>query len=107
MPSDNGSPATANTKWFVYILRCADDSLYTGVTTDVDKRLKQHNGIEKNGAKYTRGRQPVRLVYQEDSVSRTSACQREHAIKSLKKHEKERIIEQHQQVKPVASNQYK
>jgi putative endonuclease len=99
MPSDNESPPLANTPWFVYILRCADESLYTGVTTDIEKRLKQHNGIEKNGAKYTRGRQPVRLVYQELSISRASACKREHAIKSLKRHEKELIIEQHRRVR--------
>jgi len=96
MPSDNESPALTDPPWFVYILRCADDTLYTGVTTDIDKRLKQHNGIEKNGAKYTRGRQPVKLVYQEYSDSRATACKREHVIKSLKKHEKELIIEQHQ-----------
>jgi len=85
--------------WFVYILRCADNSLYTGVTTDLDKRLKQHNGIERNGAKYTRGRQPVKLVYQENSISRAAAYKREHKIKSLKKSEKECLIEQQRYVK--------
>ncbi len=82
--------------WFVYILRCADNSLYTGVTTDVNKRLDQHNGIDKNGAKYTRSRQPVKLVYQESSISRSEASKREYTIKCLKKSEKEHIIEQHQ-----------
>jgi putative endonuclease len=93
MPSDSSPQAMDDSPWFVYILRCADNSLYTGVTTDLDKRLKQHNGIEKNGAKYTRGRQPVKLVYQENSSSRAAAYKREHAIKSLKKSEKERLIE--------------
>jgi len=106
MPSDTESPPQANTPWFVYILRCADESLYTGVTTDIDKRLKQHNGIEKNGARYTRGRQPVKLVYHEHAVSRASACKREHAIKSLKRQEKELIIEQHQRLKSGATNHY-
>jgi len=87
--------------WFVYILRCADNSLYTGVTTDLDKRLKQHNGIVKNGARYTRGRQPVKLVYQEYSTSRAAACKREHTIKSLKKPEKERLIEKQLRVKTL------
>jgi putative endonuclease len=87
--------------WLVYILRCADNSLYTGVTTDLDKRLKQHNGIVKNGARYTRGRQPVKLVYQEHSTSRAAACKREHTIKSLKKPEKERLIEKQLRVKTL------
>ncbi|HEB81815.1 MAG TPA: GIY-YIG nuclease family protein [Gammaproteobacteria bacterium] len=78
--------------WFVYILRCTDNSLYTGVTTDISKRLDQHNGILKNGAKYTRARQPVTLVYQETLASRSLACQREAAIKRLKKTEKEQLI---------------
>ncbi len=82
-----------NTKlWFIYILRCADNSLYTGITLDVDKRLDQHNGIDKNGAKYTKARRPVQLVYQETSASRSEACKREHAIKSLSKPEKESLI---------------
>lgn len=79
-------------QWFVYILRCADNSLYTGVALDVDKRLDQHNGIDKNGAKYTQARRPVELVYQEASISRSEACKREHAIKSLSKQQKEQLI---------------
>jgi len=80
--------------WFVYILRCADNSLYTGVAMDVDRRLDEHNGIDKNGAKYTQARRPVTLVYQEASDSRSSACKREYAIKSLSKLQKERLISQ-------------
>jgi len=78
--------------WFVYILRCADDSLYTGITTNLQKRLDQHNGINKKGAKYTHSRRPVVLVYQETLDSRSSASKREHEIKSLKKHQKEVLI---------------
>ena len=82
-----------NTKsWFVYILRCADNSLYTGIAMDVNKRIKQHNGILKNGAKYTRGRRPVKLVYQEASISRSDAYKREYAIKCLNKSQKEHLI---------------
>lgn len=81
--------------WFVYILRCADNSLYTGVALDIDKRLDEHNGIVKNGAKYTQARRPVTLVYQEASASRSTAYKREYAIKSLKKHEKESLIKTH------------
>ena len=83
-------------QWFVYILRCADDSLYTGVALDVNKRLDQHNGIDKNGAKYTQARRPVELVYQELSASRSAACKREYAIKSLTKQQKETLIDQYQ-----------
>jgi putative endonuclease len=78
--------------WCVYILRCADNSLYTGVTTDISRRLDQHNGIIKNGAKYTRNRQPVTLVYQETSTSRSEACKREYAIKDLSRSEKELLV---------------
>jgi len=79
--------------WYVYILRCADNSLYTGVTLDVDKRLDEHNGIAKNGAKYTHSRRPVELAYQESADSRSEACKREYTIKSLSKSEKESLIQ--------------
>jgi len=82
--------------WFVYILRCADNSLYTGVTMDVNKRIKQHNGILKNGARYTLGRRPVKLVYQEVLRSRADACKREYSIKCLNKSQKEELILQYQ-----------
>ena len=78
--------------WYVYILRCADNSLYTGITIDVDKRLKEHNGLINNGAKYTQSRRPVKLVYQEIADSRSAASKREHSIKKLKKSEKELLI---------------
>ncbi|MBT8118930.1 MAG: GIY-YIG nuclease family protein [Gammaproteobacteria bacterium] len=92
MVSEDDKQATALKPWFVYILRCADDTFYTGVTTDISRRLDQHNGIIKNGAKYTRNRQPVTLVYQETSNSRSDACKREYAIKDLSRSEKERLI---------------
>lgn len=92
MPSDSKNTDTDIQLWFVYILRCADNSLYTGVTTDINKRLAQHNGIDKNGAKYTQARRPVELVYQETSQSRSGACKREYEIKCLKKSQKETLI---------------
>ncbi|MBL4710954.1 MAG: GIY-YIG nuclease family protein [Gammaproteobacteria bacterium] len=79
--------------WFVYILRCADNSLYTGITIDVNKRLNEHNGIDKNGAKYTQARRPVKLVHQETTASRSEACKREYEIKSLNKEQKEMLIQ--------------
>ena len=80
------------TTWFVYILRCADGSLYTGVATDLERRLAEHNGSGKLGARYTRARRPVVLVYSEAAESRSAACQREAAIKKLGKVEKERLV---------------
>ncbi len=79
--------------WFVYILQCADDSLYTGITTDVERRCKEHNDSSgKLGAKFTRGRQPVSLVHQEDSVSRSAASRREIEIKGLNREQKIQLI---------------
>ncbi|WP_293267496.1 GIY-YIG nuclease family protein [Neptunomonas sp.] len=69
--------------WYIYILCCADGSLYTGITTDCDRRLKEHNECNKLGAKYTRPRRPVVLVWSEAVASRSLACQREHQIKQL------------------------
>lgn len=80
------------TTWFVYILRCADNSLYTGITTDITRREKEHNSDSKIAAKYTRARQPVKLAYVEQSDNRSEASKREHAIKKLSKKQKEQLI---------------
>ena len=77
--------------WFVYMLRCVDNSLYTGVTTDVVRRVQEHNEA-KAGAKYTRAKRPVFLVYEEPAESRKAACQREYQLKQLTKTEKEALI---------------
>lgn len=69
--------------WWVYVLRCADGSLYTGITTDVIRRLAEHNGDGGVGARYTRGRRPVELVYAEAAGNRAEAARREAAIKRL------------------------
>lgn len=80
-----------DSEWFVYILRCSDGSLYTGVTNDVPRRLNEHNNAS-NGAKYTKARRPVTLVYAEVSADRASAQRREHEIKSLNRMQKLRLI---------------
>ena len=67
--------------WFVYIVRCRDGSLYTGISNDVDRRLAAHNG--GRGARYTRSRRPVTLVHLERRRSRSAALRREAAIKAL------------------------
>jgi len=71
------------TDWVVYILRCADGRLYTGITTDLDRRLAQHNGLKRGGARFTRGRGPVELLYREGAADRASAARREAALKRL------------------------
>ena len=73
--------------WTVYILRCADGSLYTGVTRDVARRVKEHNS-NKLAARYTRARRPVMLVYQEPARTRSAACKREYQIKQLTRRDK-------------------
>lgn len=79
-------------EWIVYIVRCRDDSLYTGITIDIERRLAEHNGENGTGARYTRARRPVTLVYQETATSRSSAARREAEIKQLKKADKESLI---------------
>jgi predicted GIY-YIG superfamily endonuclease len=77
--------------WQVYIIECADGSLYTGIARDVIARIATHNnGV---GAKYTRGRLPVQLIYQEDAPDRATASRREHEIKALSRDAKLMLIE--------------
>ena len=78
--------------WKLYILRCGDGSLYTGITTDVQKRLAAHRSGK--GAKYTRGRGPLELVYSEECGSHSDALRRELEIKRLPREEKETLIRQ-------------
>lgn len=69
--------------YFVYILKCSDNSLYTGITTDIQRRLQEHNGQLPGGAKYTSARNPVRLVYSKNFPDRSSASVEESRIKKL------------------------
>ena len=77
--------------WYVYILRCADATLYTGSTTDPERRVKTHNSGK--GAKYTRSRGPLELVYQEECPDKSAALKRELEIKALPRAEKLKLIE--------------
>ena len=81
-----------NSKWYVYIVECADGSLYTGITTDLNRRLNEHNYSFKLGAKYTRSRRPVRLVYKEEKINRSDASKRELQIKRLTRNKKIELI---------------
>ena len=76
--------------WYLYILRCGDGTLYTGITTDVERRLEAHR--QGRGAKYTRGRGPLELAYQEECGTHSEALKREYAIKQLSREEKENLI---------------
>ena len=78
--------------WRVYILRCADGTLYTGIATDVQRRLREHNGDTRLAAKYTRSRRPLELVYTEPAADRAAACRREFEIKCLSRGAKQALI---------------
>jgi len=77
--------------WYVYVIRASDDSLYTGITTDVERRFQEHCGTEK-GARYFRGRQPLEVVYRENHPDRGSALRREADIKKLTRVQKIKLI---------------
>ena len=78
--------------YYVYILKCADNTLYTGITTELERRIDEHNGSDK-GAKYTRVRRPVSLVYSEEYSDRSNASKREYEIKKkMSRDEKLKLI---------------
>ena len=85
-----GMPARGDEDWSVYILRCGDGTLYTGVAKDVSARLEKHRAGK--GAAYTRTHLPVELIYQENNLSRSMALVREAAIKRLPRQKKERLV---------------
>lgn len=81
--------------WYLYLVQCSDKSksLYTGITNDLEKRIQQHNGLSKiPGAKYTRARRPVKLVYSEKLDSRSDALKREIQVKKFSRIQKEKLI---------------
>jgi len=81
-----------NESWFLYIVRCKDGTLYTGITKDLEQRLRKHNS--GTASHYTRTRRPVELLYQESCVSRTQALIRECAVKAFPRKKKEELIDQ-------------
>lgn len=81
--------------WLVYIIHCSDNTLYTGITNNLERRLQQH--ASQRGAKYFRGRQPQAVVYREAGHDRSSASRREAAIKKLSRDEKQQLIATTQQ----------
>lgn len=81
---------TTTSTWHVYIVRCSDGSLYTGIAKDLEARVGQHNAGD--GARYTRSRLPVTLVYQEPAADRSAALKREYAIKQLTPAGKKKLV---------------
>ena len=77
--------------WLVYMLECSDNSIYTGITNNLEERLKRHQS--GNGAKYLRGRLPIKLVYKENFINRSEATKREIYIKKMSKKEKKNLID--------------
>jgi len=88
------SGGTSRREWTVYILRCSDGTLYTGITTNVVRRLYEHNQVDSKSAHYLKTRRPVELVYQEKAPSRGEAMKRERAIKKLPRSSKLRLIQE-------------
>jgi len=82
---------TTDNTWFVYFLRCNDNSLYAGITTDIERRLYQHNH-SKLGAKYTRAKRPVTLAFIETASNKSNASKREYQLKQLSKAQKEQLV---------------
>lgn len=89
--ADEASPPADTTFW-VYVVQCADSTLYTGVARNVEKRLAEHNGAGTRGARYTAARRPVALVYQAAFANRSLAQQEEARIKALPRAHKQRLI---------------
>lgn len=91
-------PRLETLNWQVYIILCSDNSLYTGITTDMERRFRQH--ADGHGAKYFRGRQPLQVVYCEADHSRSSASRREAQIKAMKREEKAILVSQQKSAAP-------
>lgn len=94
----NTKAKPSSEKWFVYMVRCADGSLYTGITKEVNRRCQRHN--DGTGSRYTRSRRPVKLIYQEVRPNQTSALKREAAIKAMNRRGKLTMIQK--RIKPAA-----
>ena len=88
----SASSSSSGKEWQVYLLRCSDDSLYSGVTTDLKRRLRQHNGEIVGGARYTQGRRPVALMWWAYCDSRSDSQQREAALRRLSRQQKWDLI---------------
>jgi len=87
--------------WFIYLIECANGNLYTGITTDVERRLQQHRSNSNKSAKYLRGKGPLRLAWQQEIGDKSTALKTEIKIKQLSKADKERIIRQQLSIQDI------
>lgn len=92
IPARGGDIQAARAVWYVYLLECRDGTLYCGITRDLERRLAQHNGVLPGGARYTRGRRPVRLTASLPCPDKGTALRLEHAIKARPRAEKRRLF---------------
>lgn len=97
MTARKRKPAAERTGWFLYMLRCRDNTLYTGITTDLSRRLNEHN--QGTASRYTRSRRPVAITYHEECPDRAAALKREHAVKKLSRREKEMMLNEVQPIR--------
>lgn len=91
LPAQTSNPQSQAPPWWVYLVQCRDGTFYTGITTDPQRRLRQHNGELVGGARYTRPRRPVTLVYQEACCDRSHASQREAVVRKLSRTRKQAL----------------
>ena len=89
---DNGKKSVIRHLWHVYLLQCADGSLYAGSTTDLGRRLRQHNGELRGGARYTRVRRPVVHLWSQSVSDRSTACRLEARIKAMTRQQKMAVV---------------
>ncbi len=90
--ADQDAPSEGHKPWTIYVLRCADGSFYTGITVDLTRRVRQHNGEIVGGARYTRGRRSVSLVWSHQVASRGAAQRIEARIKALRRADKDYLV---------------
>lgn len=90
---DHAAAARSGTRWSVYMIRCADGSLYTGATTDVERRFREHAAQKGRGARYLRGRMPLQLVYHHEVGAQSAALRLEYRIKQLSAARKRLLVD--------------
>lgn len=90
--TDPEEPGASPGAWFLYLIRCRDGTLYTGIATDVERRLAEHRGPERRGARYLRGRGPLQLLFARPVGTRESALRLEYRIKRLTRAQKEELV---------------
>jgi putative endonuclease len=81
--------------WYVYVVKCKDSTYYTGITTNIERRVRQHNGLLAGGARYTSARRPVELAYLEQAQDRSVASKREYQVRKLTRQQKQQLVQRY------------